>query len=198
MQEQAQDALRVTEEAARLAIDRIPPDAWPLIDLMMKVLVGFAIVWLVLSLIGWWRRRAYNLTIASTAGRNKKAQPGFLSVDHDAREDAILRGEAHEDMLKKRERDEALAALKAAAGPLTLAGKFAKAATFIMSVITLVTGFGGAVFNVTNMSRTLEDAGTAGKIEWVLTTYPIGSAVVVFVIGYNVWRYAADKKWEKA
>lgn len=198
MQDQARETLRATEDIARQAIERIPPDAWPIIDTMMKVLIGLALVWLVLALIGWWRRRAYNLTIASTASRNKKGQPGFLKVDHEGRADAIARGEAHEDQLQEREREEALAALKAAAEPLSIMGRFAKLATLAMSVITLATGFSGAIFNVTNMGAYLEEAGAAGRIEYLLTEHPIGTAVAVFVIGYNIWRYVADKKWEKA
>ena len=198
IQDRAKETFRATQEVANAAIAQIPPDAWPIIDLMMKVLIGLALVWLVLSLIGWWRRRAYNLTIASTAARNKKAQPGFLTVDHDAREAAIQRGAAHDDALDKRERDDALAALKAAAAPLTLAGKIARSATLVMAVFTLLTGFSGAVFNVTTMGNYLKEAGAAGRIEYLLTEHPFGCAVAVFVIGYNIWRFVADKKWEKA
>ena len=43
------------------------------------------LLWLLLSLVAWWRRRAYNLTVASTARRSKKAQPDFLNVDKKAR-----------------------------------------------------------------------------------------------------------------
>ena len=92
------------------AIDRIPPEAWPLIDIACKVTVAIALVWIFLALVAWWRRRAYNLTIASTAKRNKDAQPDFLTVDKKAREAAIERGAAHEADLTERERQEAIAA----------------------------------------------------------------------------------------
>lgn len=198
MQNQAQNAMRTTEEVARRAIDSIPPDAWPVIDLMMRITIGLAAAWFVLSLIGWWRRRAYNLTIASTASRNKKAKPGFLDVDHKAREGAIARGEAYAEALDEREREEALAALKAAAGPVSLLSKFTRLATLGMSIITLLTGFSGAIFNVTKMGEYVEVATTAGRIQYIIEQHPIGTAVVMFVIGYSIWRYFADKKWEKA
>jgi len=198
MQDQAQEALRATEQVARQAIDNIPPEAWPLIDLMMRITVGLAAAWLVLAMIAWWRRRAYNLTIASTASRNKKAQPGFLTVDHEARADAIGRGEAHDEALGEREADEALAALKAAAGPVTMLSRIARLATLGMSVITLLTGFSGAIFNISKMGEYVEEASAVGRLELVITQHPVGTAVTVFVVAYSIWRFITDKKWEKA
>ena len=198
MQNRAADAMRSAGDAAQQAIDAIPPDAWPVIDQMMRVLIVLFAVWLVLSLIAWWRRRAYNLTVASTAARNKQARPGFLKVDHEAREAAIRRGEAHADLLDQREADEMAAALKASAGPVGMLEKLARFATLLMSIFTLLTGFSGAIFNVTSMGRYIEEAGVAGRIEYLLTEHPIGCAVAVFVIGFNIWRYFAEKKWEGA
>ena len=196
IQQQAQEALRAGNDLAVQAIDAIPPDAWPVIDIMMRVLIALALVWLVIALIAWWRRRAYNLTIAATARRNRKNQPGFLTVDHKARAAAIARGEAHAEDLD--ERDEAEAALAAADKPLNLAGRLAQAATFIMSIVTLLTGFSGAVFNVTRMGADIEQLSAGGKLQHLVTEYPLGCAVAVFVIGYNLWRYIADKKWKEA
>ena len=202
MQQQAQDAVttagRTAGDVAQQAIDRIPPDAWPVIDLCMRILIGLAILWLVLALIAWWRRRAYNLTVASSARRNKKAKPGFLSVDEKAREEAIARGEGHEQQLDEREADDARAILKAAAEPVSMAAKFARIATLLMSIITLGTGFTGAILNVTRVGDYLEEAGTVGKLEYLFTEYPVGVAIAIFAIGYNIWRYFAEKKWEKA
>jgi len=198
MQDQAQVAMQTAEDVARQAIDRIPPDAWPIIDLSMRILIGLAIVWLVLALIAWWRRRAYNLTVAATAGRNKKSRPGFLSVDEKGRKAALARGEGHERLLDQREADDAKATLKAAAEPVAIGEKIARLATLVMSIWTLLTGLSGAVFSVTRVGSYLEEAGTAGKLQYLVTEYPLGCAIAVFAIGYNIWRYIAEKKWEKA
>ncbi|MEM6908642.1 MAG: hypothetical protein AAF494_08175 [Pseudomonadota bacterium] len=198
VQQQAADSLRAAQDGVQQAVDQIPPDAWPFIDLLFKITIALALLWLALSLIGWWRRRAYNLTIASSAGRNTKAQPDFLSVDEKARSEAVKAGERHEKALSERERDEALAALKAAKEPVTLASRLASAATFVMSLFTLVTGFSGAILGVGRIGGYLEQATASGRIEYILREHTLGCAIVVFVIGYQVWRFIAEKKWKKA
>ena len=198
IQDQAEESVRAAQQGAQQVIEQIPPDAWPLIDLMFRITMGLALVWLLLSLIGWWRRRAYNLTVASTAKRNKKAQPEFLSVDEKARKEAIDRGRGHEEALAKREADEALATLKAAKEPITWASRMASAATFLMSLFTLLTGFSGAIFGVGRLGGYLEEATTSGRLEYVLREHTIGCAIVAFVIGYHIWRFIAEEKWKKA
>ena len=72
-------------------LDQIPPEAWPLITLLLNVTMAVAAVWLALTVFVWWRRSASNLTPVQSAGKNKAAQPDFLKVDHAAREAAIAR-----------------------------------------------------------------------------------------------------------
>lgn len=188
----------MAREGVDRAIDQIPPDAWPVIDIMTRVLIGLTVAWIILALIAWWRRRAYNLTVASTAKRRKKAQPDFLSVDEKARKKAIERGDDYEDQLAKREREEARAALAATKEPVTIATRVARLATLLMSVFTLLTGFSGAILNVTRMGEYLEEASAWERIEYLFTEYTLGFVVAIFVISYNIWRYIAEKQWEKA
>lgn len=198
IQDQAEAGVRAAQQGAQQVIDQIPPDAWPMIDIMFRITIGLTIVWLVLALVAWWRRRAYNLTVASTAKKDRNAQPDFLSVDEKARKEAIKAGERHEDTLDNREKEEALAALKAAKGPVAWSERIASAATFLMSIFTLLTGFSGAIFGVKRLDGYLDQAGTAGTFEYLLREHTIGCIVVVFVIGYHIWRYVAEKKWKKA
>ncbi len=193
-------AQAAAQEAGRLAqdaIDRIPPDAWPIIDQCMRILIAVTIVWLVLAMIAWWRRRAYNLTVAASARRNKKARPDFLKVDKKAREAALARGEAYEEALEQREADEAREMLRAAAGPVGWLEHMARLATLAMSLFTLITGFTGAILNVTRVGEYVDKAGTEGKLEYLITEHPLGCTVAVLVIAYNIWRYFAEKKWKK-
>lgn len=178
-------------------IDRIPPDAWPLIDTLFRITIVVALVWLLLALVAWWRRRAYNLTVASTASRSEKAQPDFLKVDHKAREAAIERGAAHEDFLEEREREEALAALKAAKDPLSLTERLAGLAAFLMSLFTLATMVFGAVTNVSKMGEALESVGSVEKIQKVVADHWLGTLVAVFVIVWHVYKYFGDRKWKE-
>ncbi|MEO5938003.1 MAG: hypothetical protein ABIQ43_03225 [Sphingomonas sp.] len=178
------------------AIDRIPPEAWPLIDIAYKVTLAVVALWIFLALVAWWRRRAYNLTIASTARRNKKAEPDFLHVDKEAREAAIERGHEHETELTERERVEAEVA--AGRDPVDLSKRIAKMAALLMSVFTLVCSFLGVVGNVGAMEKSVQNLTASGKIQYVITEHPIGTIIVVLVIAYNVWDYFTNRKWEAA
>ncbi|QUL36754.1 hypothetical protein [Erythrobacter sp. JK5] len=193
---QAQEALEATRQGAQAAIDSIPPDAWPMIDIAFRITIAVTIVWLMLVIVAWWRRRAYNLTVASTARRNKKAQPEFLSVDEKARAKAIERGERHEDMLEDREREEEIAALKAAKGPLSLAARFASLTSLIMSLFTLASAMSGVVLGVGRMGDYLQEAGTSGRLEYLLREHTVGSIIVVLVIAIHIYQYFSKKKWE--
>jgi hypothetical protein len=152
--------------------------------------------------VAWWRRRAYNLTIASTASRSESAQPDFLKVDEKARAAAVGRGEDHEEFLDAREKAEAEAAAAAAAlaaskGPLTLAQRLAKISAFLMSLFTLVTVIFGAVGNVGRMGASLESVGSVEKMKMILADNWFGGLVAIFVIGWHVYKYFTDKGWTK-
>lgn len=176
------------------AIDRIPPDAWPLINIAAKITVAVALVWIFLALVAWWRRRAYNLTVASTAKRNKAAQPDFLTVNKEAREAAIDRGKAHEAELTERERLEALAA----SSGLAKGSHFARLATLLMSLFTLACSVMGVVGNVGAMEASVQKLNASGKIQYIIQQHPIATIIIVLVIAYNVWHYFSHRKWEQA
>lgn len=178
------------------AIDQIPPDAWPMIDLAIRITIVVAVVWLLLSLFAWWRRRAYNLTVASTARRNKKAQPDFLNVDEKARKEAVKRGDAHEDALVDRETAEELAAMKAAKGPITFAKRFASLASLIMSVFTLGTAISGVILNVGRMGDYLKEGTTGGRLQYLFQEHTIGMIIVLLIVGIHIYFYITKKKWE--
>lgn len=178
-------------------VDRIPPEAWPLIDTLFRITIVIALVWLLLALVAWWRRRAYNLTVASTASRSKKAQPDFLRVDEKARKAAIERGEAHEEVLEEREREEALAALKAAKDPLSFSQRLAGFAAAAMSIFTLSTVIFGAVTNVTRMGEALQAVSSFEKIRIIIVNNWLGTLIALFVIVWHIYKYYADRKWKE-
>lgn len=62
--------------------------------------LGFALaalfaLWLVFLVLRYLHRRAYNLTKAETARFRKGRDPSFLKVDHEAREEALRRGDEY-------------------------------------------------------------------------------------------------------
>lgn len=198
MKQQAQQGLDVAREAAEGAIERIPPEAWPMIDLMFKITIGLFVVWIFLALVAWWRRRAYNLTVASTHKRSKAAQPDFLSVNKEAREAAIERGEAHEEALAERDEAEAAAALAAAGKPLGFANRLASIATTAMSIFTLLTAISGAALNVGKMDEQVKELTASGKIEYLLKEHTFGVIVVLLIIAFQVWKFFNKEKWKEA
>jgi hypothetical protein len=179
-------------------IEQIPPEQWPLINTLFKITIVLALVWLAVALIAWWRRSAYNLTVAATADRAKQAQPDFLKINKEARAEAIERGEDHEAELAERERREAAAARQAANQPLAATGRLASVATFLMSLFTLLTALSGAALNVGVMGDHVQKLTTAGKLKYLIYEHTLGCAVVAFVIGYHIWKYFHDKKWKGA
>jgi uncharacterized membrane protein len=78
--------------------------------------IALACLWIVSAIAGALHRRAYNLTKAETASARHAPEPAFLKVDHDAREEAIRRGD---DYVRPADRAaiEEKAAAEAAAPP---------------------------------------------------------------------------------
>ena len=76
------------------------------IDTVLRILtwclIAFAGSWLVTSLIGYFHRRAYNLTRAES-GPSKNIKPDFLTVDKAKRQAALDRGKEYDAVLAARE-----------------------------------------------------------------------------------------------
>jgi len=83
-------------------------------------IVALAGLWIVSAIACALHRRAYNLTKAETASAREAPEPAFLKVDHEAREEAIRRGDAYVRPADRRAMEEkaaAAAAAEAAAPP---------------------------------------------------------------------------------
>ena len=132
--------------------------------------------------------------VASTAKRNKRAQPDFLDIDKKAREAAIERGAAHEAELTERERQEAIAE----AARLSKPTHFARIAALLMSLFTLACSVMGVVGNVGAMEKSVQNLTAGGKVQYIIVHHPIATVIVLFVIAYNVWHYFQHRKWEEA
>jgi len=180
------------------AIGKLPPEAWPFIDLLFKITVALIAIWLVLAIVAWWRRRAYNLTIASTAKRNRKGQPDFLKVDRKAREAAIERGEAHEEFLDERDRQDAAAALLAAGDPISWAQRILGIGAFVMSLVTLGSTILGAFMNVSKMGETLQKMPSGERLVTIISKHWLVSLVMLVVIAWHIYHYFTHRKWKEA
>lgn len=74
-------------------------EAPPWLDRILQpaalALLVFVAAWIVLALISRWHKKTYNLTKAETRPVQVKDKPAFLKVDHEARAEAIARGDAY-------------------------------------------------------------------------------------------------------
>jgi len=175
-------------------LDQIPPEAWPLITLLLNVTMAVAAVWLALTVFIWWRRSASNLTPVQAAGKNKSAQPDFLKVDHAARDAAIARGAAYDEALEKRARQEAMAGKRR---PASVASRLAGLLSFLMSIFTLATMIYGAIFQVSRMGSMMQEYSSIERIGAVIANHPIAFAVTSLVIIVHVYRFFKSRQWQE-
>lgn len=175
-------------------MDKIPPEAWPFIDLLFNLTMAAAGVWLAITVFVVWRRRASNLTPVNLPDKNRKSQPDFLKVDHKAREQAIKRGESFEKELDRREREEARRAARKARSPATIGQRIAGIVTFIMSLFTLASMIYGSIFSITRMGGMMEEYSTQERIFAVIQAHPIAFAITILVIFARIFTFFMNRK----
>jgi hypothetical protein len=174
-------------------LEQIPPEAWPLIDLMFNLTLAAAGIWLAIVAFVIWRRHASNLTPVLSPSKKDSAQPDFLKVDKEARKDAIARGEKYDRELARQEQEEAEGKQKP-----PLAQRIASAVTFFMSLFTLATMLLGAVTQVTRMGEVMTQYSTSERLMAVVREHPIGITVVVLVIISQIYLYFTNRKWKES
>lgn len=178
------------------AINSIPPDAWPLIDLMFNITCVVTALWLAWTVFIWWRRSASNLTSVPAASPNSKATPDFLSIDKEARKDAIKRGESFDKELKRRDR-EALERLKhGEKSKLGMVGRIGRIVSLLMALFSIATMISGTMFQVSILGTYWERYSASERLMAVIESHPIGVAITVFVILYNLVSFVISRKRE--
>lgn len=178
-------------------LEQIPPEAWPLIDLLFNLTMATVGTWLALTVFVWWRRSASNLTPVNAADKNKKAQPDFLKVDKAARAEALERGEAFGKEVERREREEARAQSKGGRPTLTVSQRAARFLSFFMSLFTLATMIFGAIFQVTRMGDMMREYSTFDRIVTVVQSHPISFSIAALVIIFQIYRFFVDRNWQE-
>jgi uncharacterized membrane protein len=141
-------------------------------------LIVFAGLWLVTSLIGYFHRRAYNLTRAES-GPSKNIQPDFLKVDKEKRQAAIDRGKAYTEVLDAR-----------SAPPVAPAVKTVHHWSWLLASAAAVLGLGvtilGALAKIGDLQRDVERIGSWDRFSQLVSQNQAGAVVAVAVIGANV------------
>lgn len=186
-----------TTETLQNAIEQIPADAWPMIDLLVNIMFVAVGIWLFIAIFVYLRRLASNLTPVNAAQKNRKASPDFLKVDKKARKAAIARGKGFEKELDRREREEARADARARRSNATLGQRIASLFSLFMSLFTLATMIFGAIFNVSRMGRMMKDYSAQDRIMAVVKDHPIAVVIASLVIAYHIFKFFSDRKWKE-
>ncbi len=173
----------------------IPPDAWPLIDLLFNITCAVTAVWMACAVFIWWRRSASNLTTISSMNVNRKAQPDFLSQDQKARAEAIKRGERFDEELERREREEEKEGRRKKRREAP-ASRWARLISLFMALFSLATMVSGTIFQVSIMGAYWEKYSASERVLTMIQKYPLGVGVTVLVIVYNLYVYISNRKWE--
>lgn len=166
-------------------LEQIPPEAWPIIDLLFNLTMAAAGIWLAVTAFVIWRRHASNLTPVNAAERSSKAQPDFLKVDQKAREEAIERGDKFEKVLDRRDAAEAASRLK----PAKSAQKAAGLAALIMSIFTIMSVVTSSVFTMAGVGQIAGDFSTWDRARAIIEAHPIAFTVCVLIILARIYTH---------
>jgi Flp pilus assembly protein TadB len=168
-------------------LDKIPPEAWPIVDLLFNLTMAAAGIWLAVTAFVIWRRHASNLTPVNAAERSRKAQPDFLKVDQKAREEAIERGDKFEKALDRRDAAEERAASRLK--PAKSAQKVAGLAALIMSIFTMLSVVTSSVFTLTGAGQLAGEFSTWERARAIIEAHPIAFTLCVLIILARIYTH---------
>lgn len=139
--------------------------------------IAFAALWFVTGLIGYFHRRAYNLTRAESSP-SKNVKPDFLSVDEAKRQAAIKRGEAFDKVLEAREAAVSPAVVTAASWSRWLATSAALVSSFVFIL--------GALTRIDDTEAMAREVGNLTRLWEIIQAHPVGAAITLAVIAANI------------
>jgi hypothetical protein len=155
------------------------------IDTALRILswcvIGFGALWLITSVIGFFHRRAYNLTHAES-GRSKNIRPDFLKVDKARREAAIEKGKAYDAVLDAREVPPSVATV-------ATVGLWSRLAAITTATLAVVAAVVGTVSKVDSIQAGVNTMGSWDRLGHFVGQNKAGTVVAVIVIGANIVVY---------
>jgi len=172
------------------AIDAIPEWAHDALVPLGWVIAILFVAWLFFTVVGALHRRAYNLTKAETA-RRKADAPAFLTVDHEARQAALERGDAY---VRPADRVEEGGGGKPA-GPRKSAWAFL---CRLGVVLVAVAHFAIVVVSVAdatyNAEKVVQDISAADRFAAIVSRYWLGLTLGVIVLTAEIVRYVQSRR----
>lgn len=140
------------------------------------LIVGFGGLWLVTGVIGYFQRKAYNLTHAES-GSSKNIKPDFLKVDHGKREAALERGAKFGQELDRREE----AALKP---PIAAVCRWSR----IFATLTVLVGLAVTIVGTLQKVESLQqDFGSWDRFVQIVQQNQLGAIVAAAIIAANCY-----------
>lgn len=160
------------------------------LDVLAITMIAVAFVWCVFRFALARHRRRMNLTMAASARPNRAARPDFLESGAVARKRAAARADDYARSLEDGEgRPDAVPAT-VSRGERTM-----RWISLGMACFTLATMVSGTIFQVSYISRLVENYGAVDRMLHVVTNYPLATAVAVIVIAYNTMTFVREKRW---
>jgi hypothetical protein len=159
---------------------QIPEQISNLIALLLWVMVGLAVLWVVLSVLRYMHRRAYNLTPAETA-HAKNIKPDFLTVDHAKRDKAMAGGAAFDAVRAGVPED----------GKVATSSKITRLAVFGAALVSFLTAAAAALLKVETIQEFYDKLGSWDRFVAILSTYKIGFAIAAVIIVLNLILFLA-------
>jgi len=153
-----------------------------LLSVLSWLVIVFGAVWLLTSIIGYFHRRAYNLTLAESSG--SPITPDFLKVDKKRRAEAIERGEEYTQVLEKRTQAATQPPPKSTA--MKRLGTVSRAGALVTGTFTLVAALVSALTRVQTFQTDLQQLSGWDSFKETVKEYPVGATVAFLVIGANV------------
>jgi uncharacterized membrane protein len=160
------------------------------IDAALRILswcvIAFAVLWLTTAVIGYFHRRAYNLTRAES-GRSRNIKPDFLKVNKGKRQAAIERGQAYDAVLDARE----------AAGAATTVetvcfwSRLGAMATAILALVAMVVG---TLTHIDSIQTGINQISSWDKFSLLVSEHKAGAVVALAVIGANIIVFVRTSK----
>lgn len=161
------------------------------IDAALRILswavIGFAALWLITAVIGYFHRVAYNLTRAESS-LSKDIKPDFLTVDRGKREAAIERGRAYDAVLAAREAAKKPTAIEKVAF-------WSRALATLAALVTLLAAILGTLTKIDALQASVDQLGSWDRFMAILRENQAGAVIAVAVVAANVVMFVqAEKK----
>jgi hypothetical protein len=164
-------------------IIQVPDTISSIIGWILWAFLGAAALWAVLSVMGYWHRRAYNLTQAESV-RSRDITPDFLRVDQKKRDELIAKGKEFD---AKRDSPPT---------GVSRANRTARVIVFVTALFSFLTAAAAAMLKVGEMQRFYEQYSSLQRFVAIVMDHKFGFATAGLVILFDFALFLARVRGE--